>query len=313
MEKFKVGLVLGGGGARGFAHIGILKVLEAFNIKIDVITGTSMGGLVGAMYAQNPDAKQVEKRIRDFLNSEAFKRAGKNYFKQQQNLEPTDLLQQLTHEIKKRVVINLAAHRQSLMKGERLKLAVTELIAEGNIEDTQIPFACSATDLHYGQKVVFDKGDIRFALTASAAIPGFIPPMNDNGRLLVDGSVCDNFPVETARKMGANFIIVSNVSMQIDPAIQLRNVIDIVIRANAVSTFHIDKLLLKTADCVLRPETGNIHWSEFEKYDELVGKGVAAAEKEIERLQKMLKKRSTIIGRLKYELYKSLDDWRKIQ
>lgn len=312
MEKLKLGLVLGGGGARGFAHIGLLKVFEKHNIKIDVITGTSMGGLVGGMYAQNPDAKELEERVRSFLNSDSFKQAGKYYFRQQQNLEPVDLLHQLTHEIKKRVVINLAAHRKSLMKGERLKLAVKELINDGLIKDTKIPFACSATDLKNGKKVIFDQGDIRFALTASAAIPGFIPPLHLDGKILVDGSVCDNFPVEAAKKLGANFIIVSNVSMQIDAAANLENVIDIIIRANSISTYHIDQLLLKTADCVISHDTGNIHWSEFEKYDLLIEKGINATGNEIGRLKKMIRKRDSLLGRMKYSLYQSLDDWRKV-
>jgi len=113
MKKLKVGLVLGGGGARGLAHVGVLKVFQENDIKIDVITGTSMGALIGGLYAQNPDADWVENRVRTFIKSEKFNRAGKNYFRHQRNFEPEDLLQQLTREIKKRVIIHLAAHRKS--------------------------------------------------------------------------------------------------------------------------------------------------------------------------------------------------------
>ena len=306
MKKLKVGLVLGGGGARGLAHVGVLKVFQENDIKIDVITGTSMGALIGALFAQNPDADWVENRVNTFIKSKKFVQAGKNYFKHQRNFEPQDLLQQLTREIKKRVIINLAAHRKSLMKGERLQLAVNELIQEGKIEDTQIPFACSAADLKYGETVVFDKGDIRFALTASAAIPGFIPPVEYNGRLLVDGSVCDNFPVEAAHNLGADFIIASNVSLHMDPAVQLENVIDIIIRSNSVSTSRINELLLDTVDYIISPETGSVHWSEFDKYDFLLAKGIEAAQKEVERLKELLKKKNSFSGQIKNSFLNSV-------
>ncbi len=302
MKKLKVGLVLGGGGARGLAHVGVLKVFQENDIKIDVITGTSIGALVGGLYAQNPDAEWVENRVQTFIKSNKFVQAGKNYFRHQRNFEPEDLLQQLTREIKKRVIINLAAHRKSLMKGERLQLAISELIQEGKIENTKIPFACSAADLKYGETVVFDKGDIRFALSASAAIPGFIPPVENNGRLLVDGSVCDNFPVEAAYNLGADLIIASNVSLDMDPAIQLDNVIDIIIRSNSVSTHHINKLLLENVDCIIAPDTGTVHWSEFDKYDMLLDKGIEAAQKEVEQLKTLLKKKNSYFGRFKMSL-----------
>lgn len=299
MAKIKLGLVLGGGGARGLAHVGLLKVLEAHDIKIDFIAGTSMGALVGAMYAQKPDAGWVERRIREFISSEKFKRAGRNYFRNQSDYEPQDLIQHLGREFKKRVIINLAAHRISLMKGERLTLAVTDLIENGNIEDTKIPFACSATDLRYGEAFVFKSGDIRNAITASAAIPGFIPPVKLDGRLLVDGSICDNFPVDTIREMGANFIIASNVSLELDPSTGLNNVIDIIIRANSVSTQYINKLLLEKVNYVIVPETGSFHWSEFEEFELLFRKGEEAALKEISGLLKMLKERNSLVYGLK--------------
>jgi NTE family protein len=302
MDKLKIGLVLGGGGARGLAHVGVLKVFQENDIKIDVITGTSIGALVGALYAQNPDAKWVENRVDTFINSEKFKQAGKNYFRHQRNFEPEHLLQQLTRELKKRVVINLAAHRKSLMKGERLQLAVHELIREGKIEDTKIPFACSAADLRSGETVDFKEGDIREAITASAAIPGFIPPVAKNGHLLVDGSVCNNFPVAAAYSLGADIIIAVNVSLHLDPNVQLDNVIDIIIRSNSVSTHHINKHLLANVDCIISPDTGDIHWSEFDRYDQLLKKGIEATKKEIKPLRMMLKKRNSLVGRSKYSI-----------
>jgi NTE family protein len=302
MAKTKLGLILGGGGARGLAHIGLIKVLEKNNVKIPCITGTSMGALIGGMYAQNPDAIWVEQRVREFLSSEKFKKAGRNYFRQQTSYEPEDLLQSLGREIKKRIIINLAAHRKSLMKGERLTLAVNDLIRDGNIEDTKIPFACSATDLKLGEAVIFNKGNIRKAITASASIPGFIPPLDNEGRLLVDGSICDNFPVDAARQMGADLIVASNVSLNIDNLTGLDNLIDIIIRSNSISTHFINQLLLEKVDFVFSPDTGDTHWSEFDKFEKLFKKGEQAAEEGISDLLKFIKRKNSGWFRIKLSI-----------
>ena len=307
MAKIKLGLVLGGGGARGLAHIGLIKVLQQNNINIDIISGTSMGALVGGMYAQNPDAEWVESRVREFLSSEKFERAGRNYFRHQTNYEPEDLLQHLGREIKKRIIINLAAHRKSLMKGERLTLAVNDLIADGNIEDTKIPFACTATDLRFGEAVVFKSGDMRHAITASASIPGFIPPIEHNGRLLVDGSICNNFPVDAVSEMGAEIIIASNVSLDFDSDNGLDNLIDIVIRANSVSTHFINEMLLEKVDYVISPDTGDTHWSEFHKFEKLFKKGEQAALRNLTELKKIVRRRGSSWYKMRLSLVKFME------
>ena len=293
----KIGLVLGGGGARGLAHIGLLKTFEENNIKIDFITGSSMGALIGAMYAQDPNAKQVEERVKTFLTSDKFKKAGKNYFKHQQNYEPGDLIQHLGRQIKQRVIINLAAHRKSLMKGARLKLAVSELLANDNIENTAIPFACSATDLRYGKPQIFKQGNIRSAVMASAAIPGFIPPIEYEDKVLVDGSVCNNFPVDAVKELGAEFIIASDVSLLMDSNTPLTNVIDIIIRANTVSTNRVNELLLEKVDFIIAPEMGNVHWSQFEKYDYVIKKGYEASGDQVQKLLNLIAAKKSFLKR----------------
>lgn len=280
----KIGLVLGGGGARGLAHIGLLKVFEENDIKVDFISGSSMGALIGGMYAQNPDVGQVEQQVKEFLTSEKFKKAGKNYFKHQQTYEPEDLIQNLGRQIKQRIIINLAAHRKSLMKGERLKLAVSELLDDDDIENTKIPFACSATDLKHGEPFIFKNGKIRQAVMASAAIPGFIPPQEIDDRVFVDGSVCNNFPVDAVKALGADFIIACDVSLVVDSDVSLGNVIDIIIRANSISTKQINKLLLEKVNFSITPEIGNVHWSQFEKHEFVIEKGYEATSYQVQKL-----------------------------
>ncbi len=307
MKRIKTALVLGGGGARGLAHIGVLKVLRRHNIPIDMVCGTSIGALVGALYAYKQDVPWLEERVRAFLSSESFIKAGSRYFKQQNGLEPDDLLHQLSREIKKRVVINLAAHRISLMKGERLQLTVNQLIPDVEFGELLLPFACSAAELNSGKCTTFTSGHLRKALRASASIPGIIPPLEHKGKLYVDGSVCDNIPVNAALNMGAEFIIAVNVSQNMPRSAEFNNVIDIIIRANQISTHKIDRLLLQKASCVITPRIGHVHWSDFEQYDALIAEGVNAAEKIIDGLKQRLRERNSLSGRLKLFVIKKTE------
>lgn len=297
MKKLKLGLVLGGGGARGLAHIGVLQALQAFEIQVDIVVGTSMGAIIGAIYAQHPDADFVESKFRVFLKSDKDNIIGGMRFRQDNPYEPEHLLSQLSKEIKRRIVINLAAHRKSLLKAERLAGSIKFLVENGNIENTTLPFACSAVDLTCGEEVVFTDGNIHRALMASAAIPGFLPPVEYDNHQLVDGSVTSNFSIEAARELGADIILAVDVSSVIEQEDKLDNVVDIIIRSNATATKKINKIALQDADYIITPPIGKVHWGEFEEIDFLIKKGKAEAQRSVEAIKKIIKKKSSLIGR----------------
>ena len=302
----KIGLVLGGGGARGLAHIGVLQILEKYNIPIDVVVGTSMGAMVGSVYAQHPSVSYVVEKFHHFLKSEHFSAASGVFTGQQKSYEPDDILQHISRQIKRRVVINLAANRQSILKGERLQTAINELVDDGSIEQTQLPFACATVDLKSGKEIIFSKGDIRQAVRASASIPGFMPPVEYNNHQLVDGSVCANFPIETARALGADFVIVSDVSANFIQEENLDNVIDIIIRSNAIATQKINKITLRSADFIIDPDVDDIVWNDFEQLDLIIEQGKIKTEENIQILKKTIKKESGIFGRFKRWIIRKL-------
>jgi len=289
---------LGGGGARGLAHIGVLKALLKANISIDAISGTSMGALVGAVYAQNPDIGYVEQRFLEFINSDKFHSLGGVRFRQSQSYEPEDLLQQISREFKRRIIINLAAYRKSLLKSERLRIAVDELVEDKDIKQSDLPFACAAVDLLSGKEIIFTSGPIRRAVLASAAIPGIMPPVEIGNMQLVDGSVSLNFPVQAVRDLGAGFVIASDVSADFAEGKKLDNVVDIIIRTNAVATNKLNRLTLDTADAVLKPDVGKVAWSEFEKVESLIEVGERSVAAGVEQVSRRLQKINSPWNRL---------------
>ncbi|MGC9373201.1 MAG: patatin-like phospholipase family protein, partial [Thermovirgaceae bacterium] len=165
-----MGLALGGGGARGLTHLGVLKAFEEKGIPVDMIAGTSMGAIVGAMYAQNPDARVVIDRFRAYLRKSDYEVPGlENILTSEE--EPVPMLQRFARTIAKRIHISSMGSRSSLLKPDALDNAICYLIDEGHIEDALIPFGAVATDLNSGEALLVRKGSIRRAARWSALIP----------------------------------------------------------------------------------------------------------------------------------------------
>ena len=199
-------MVLSGGGAKGFAHIGVIKVLEKAGVKIDYVGGTSVGSVIGALYASGYNAAQLDSIFRDTdfnnLITDYIPRSSKNFYEKR-----NDELYAFSLPVKNfKVGIPL-----SLSKGmfnynliNRLTKHVREI---DDFNKLPIPFLCMATDIETGQQVVLNKGYLANALIASSAFPSIFAPVELDGKLLVDGGVSNNFPVDEIRKLGADIII----------------------------------------------------------------------------------------------------------
>ncbi len=283
----KVALVLGGGGARGLAHLGVFKVFEKEKIKFDYIVGCSFGAIIGAMYAQTPQVALVEKRLRSFVQTEAYRKLGIDKMKRQP-VQEEDYFKQLTNSIRNRVMLNVVASRISVLKGERIKNAVYYLVKPGKIEDTHIPFACNSTDLITGRPVLFTQGDIRKAVLASSSIPGFFPPIQLDGKMLVDGAVTYNLPIKFARALGADFIIAVDVHPVLQKEENLNNVFDVFLRANTITATLLTEESLHEADLIITPDVGQYLWYDFDRAEHIVRAGVEAAYAHVEALKQCL-------------------------
>jgi len=292
----KIALALGGGGARGCAHIGALKVLERENIRIDMIVGTSIGAVVGAVYADNPIALQLEERFKRFLISQEYKKSGLELFKRKEPAE--NFFGQVATNIRERLVVNLAQSKTSLLRRNRLQGVMDFLIPEGRIENTKIPFYTIASNLLNGEQVVFNEGDMRSIVGASASIPGFLPPYEVNGYLLVDGSVVCPIPVGPALDFGADVVIAVDVGQKLNDKPKLDNVIDVIFQTQHMTARHYNLHLLEKADVVIRPDVGEVHWSEFKLLDYMIEEGEKVTEAMLPDIRSSIRAKSGWNNRL---------------
>ncbi len=254
----RIALVLGGGSSRGFAHIGVIRVLEQEKIPVDMIVGTSVGSLIGAIYAANPNSFELE-----WL---AFE------------LEKDDIFD-----------FSILSSKTGPVKGNKLEKFVTEHIKIHNIEEMKIPYYAMACDLNTGESVVLDKGPVELAVRASASIPGIFTPLNINNRILVDGGVNGSIAPETAREKGADIVIAVNIGKDITNY-ETGNIIQITLQAIDIMGKRIDEYKNRQADILIEPEVGNVGTMDFSKKKELMVAGIEAGQKAIPAIRAAIEK-----------------------
>mgnify|MGYP005846843587 CR=1 FL=1 len=291
--KAKIGLALGGGGARGLAHIGALKVLEREGVPLDLIVGTSMGALVGAAYAVEPDAKALEKKVIDFLleggkRSAGFKRLGKL---QPFSPQKAGFLHRVARVAEKHVFLSFAILKKALVSEEDMHALMAVFLPDMDLKDTLIPFAASTVDLVTGKEVILKVGPLIPAVMASCAVPGFMPPVAQDGMVLVDGAVLDPVPVEAAKAAGAGVVIAVDVGSCLCRVPPIEDGIDVINRATEVMSFCLNSRSCERADLVIEPDVKRIPWTGFSCYEDLIREGEKAAERKMEEIR-VVKERS---------------------
>ena len=286
-EKLKVGLALGGGGARGLAHIGVLKVLERENIPIDLITGTSMGAIIGGVYALKKDISAIEKIAEKYSKISEFNIDFS--FSEKERKDKPFFLKKMSDFLKRGYMLNLELRKKYINDGEGLKKIIKDLVGDKAFTDTKIPFAAVAADLVKGEKVIIKKGKLFDALLASASIPGMFPPVILDKKILVDGGIVDVVPIEAAQSLGASFVIGVNVSQTLKKRVEFNNAVEIFFRSDSITSSELRKLQLSFADVVITPKVGRFHWSDFSKPEQCVREGEIAAQNTILELKKKLK------------------------
>jgi NTE family protein len=290
-ERPRIGLVLSGGGARGAAHIGVLRVIEAQGIPIDFIAGTSMGAIIGGLYASGMSLDEIEKRLAEIdwadMLTDSPKREDLSYRRKRED-----------EEFLVRHAVGFSDGRlklpQGLLQGQKLLLFLRELTLPvaniGNFDDLPIPFRAVATDISTGEAVILKEGDLALAMRASSSIPSVFSPVELDGRLLVDGGVSNNLPVGVVRSMGADRLIVVDVSTPLAGREELGNVLSITDQLTTIMTRRNTEqslLLLRDGDVLIIPDLSEIGTTDFSRSMEALAPGEQAAQRELAGLQRL--------------------------
>ena len=289
-KKPKIGLALGGGGARGIAHIGVLKVLEQEKIPIVLIAGSSIGALVGAAYALNPDAHALESRLLEVLDPKkngktGLKRLGKVQWDEGSK---SDFLRRIVRIAQKEMFLNFALFRNALLSEDDMRECVEAFVSDVAIETTKIPFGAIALDLISGKQLVLRHGSIVRAVMASCAVPGFMPAVSWEDMILVDGGVVNAIPSVSVREHGADTVIGVDVGSHLCRPSTIEDGIDSINRAMEIMSFYLSQRSRGGADVLIEPDVRQVTWTDFPNYEELIHLGDKAAESKIDEIRKMV-------------------------
>lgn len=290
-NRAKIGLVLSGGGARGFAHIGVLKVLEENNIPIDYIVGTSMGSIVGGLYAIGLSPEEIERGVDGISWNKVFNDfAYREYRVFRRKKDDFDFFN--IH----RVGLNSKGFRLSpgLIEGQQIELALDRLAFPGfhisDYDNLRIPFRAVATNIENGDPFIIKNGNIARAMRASMSIPGALPPITIDNTLLVDGGIANNVPINIIRDMGADIVIAVDVSAPLAEKKDIKSTVDVTAQLTTILTRRIADIQLKTLktnDILIIPGELEISSSDFDKYPELIKAGEIAATEQLDAIRKL--------------------------
>jgi len=286
-KRPKIGLALGGGGARGLSHIGVIEVLEKNKIPIDFIAGTSIGSIVGAVYSYNPNADELIKYFHKSLESEAFKSLGLNNLTANHSHNKT-FIQQFTKIIADRMILKLQKERLGVVSAKKMKDVISVFLNGITFENTKIPFGALLGNMDTGKGDFMTSGNIVSAVQASSSIPGWVEPVKIGKYLYTDGMIASLVPIAEARKMGAEIVIAVDVTNRDLSKRKINSSIDIVEKSNQIIKNNATDLILEKADIIIRPNTKGLKWYEYSHINDMIEKGEKATISKIDEIKKLI-------------------------
>ena len=282
----KIGLVLSGGGAKGFAHIGVLKILEKAGVKIDYIAGTSMGAVVGGLYASGYSATQIDSIFYntdfDELLQDYIPRASKSFYEKRNDQMYALSLPFNKLKIGIPIALSKGMYNYSLLSKLTHKVRYVD-----DFSKLPIPFLCVATDIEKGEAVILDHGYLAQAMLASSAFPSLFSPVEIDGKLLVDGGVVNNYPVEEIRKMGADIVIGVDVQDDLKDRNSLKDATRILVQITNLDMIKVMKDKQKQTDIYIKPDVSNYGVISFDEGQEIIKKGEESAMALFEQFKKL--------------------------
>ena len=284
VDRPKIGLALGGGGARGFAHFGVIKVFAREGIPIDFLAGTSMGAVVASLTAVGMNWDDFERSMREIdidklLNLDLG--IGQN----------GGILDNIKNFFSLQFLITEALLKKGLERGDKLETLLRELTQDKSFEETIIPLRIVATDIEEGKEVVLDSGKIYHAIRASIAIPLMFTPIELEGKTLSDGGIVNPVPVSVVSEMGADIVIGVDVNLQLTDR-DLSSGLEISLQSESISRHYLKEFQIQDADLIIRPDLRGVKVFDFRKALQCTEAGVRAAEEALPEIRQLLKGRT---------------------
>jgi len=285
-KDVKVGLVLSGGGAKGFAHVGVLKVLEDAGVRVDYIAGTSMGAIIGGLYASGYNASELDSVLKAYdlggLVNDDLPREVSSFYQKENDGKYAVSLPLVKRKIELPSAVSKGQNAFNIFS------QLTEHVHEvDDFSQLPIPFFCIATNLENGEEVILDKGFLPEAIRASGSFPGLLTPVNIDGQVLVDGGIVDNFPVEKMKEKGVDYIIGVNVSGGLKDIENLRTLPEILTQIIGFQMYKQWDDKIKLSDVYINPELEEFTTFSFDDDEEIVKRGEIAAIKVREQLDRI--------------------------
>lgn len=281
-------IALGGGGARGLAHLGVLEVLEETGVGLDRIVGVSIGGIIGAAYAFDPDIERTRTKVVDYVMGEEFQAHQRALMgasrKQREDDVSTESkgagvgwFNQVRDYLRANRLFNRVITKKSILASQLLEDVAANLLPDADIADAAIPLTIVAVDLRSGHRVVLEKGSLRKAVRGSASLPGIFPPVELDGMLLADIGIFSPLPTQICRYYSPGLLIAADVSPQIQPIPDCDTALGVMMRMEEIAGTVFREHVLSLADVVIHPEVGSLPWSDFTQSPAMVDRGRVAA------------------------------------
>ena len=277
----RIGLALGGGGARGIAHLGVLYMFEKYAIPIDMIAGTSIGALIAAMYARYKDARMISRMFFEAQELPEFKDL--NLDKIARNARKESRFKHIKGSFSNYYL----RHNMGFLKAEKTERFLRTLLGDIRYDNLQIPLGLVAGNINKGTGVCFREGDLLKQVQASMSLPLWMEPVRIDGDYYVDGITHDVVPVSDLREMGADIVIAVDISLRTEHP-RISHAVEVKFIADSMSVNRSIDLSLEKADIILRPDTKGLMWFEFDRAPKLIRSGKEAAEHLIPEIKKFL-------------------------
>jgi NTE family protein len=286
MEKHRNSLVLGGGGAKGFAHLGATTVLERAGLRPDLLCGTSAGALAGAFYAMYADKIEVFEKIEETREFKILE--GLNMEAVEFEVDQQGFFMKTISTVKKKLLLVKMLRDNALVQKDDVEPVFRKLFSDISFEDLPIHLVVTAFDLVSSRDIYIKSGKLWKGVMASCAIPGIFPPVEYDKMLLIDGGITNRLPVKGAVLSGAESIIAINLSQYLPPVREMASVVNLHLRTDELLASRFDNENSRLADLVIKPALEDMRWNDFQRYEYAVKKGKESANERLQEIRRVM-------------------------